>query len=489
MALVQPPPAQLPMQRATSSFVLPASARQRAQVYNYSAVLEGGLPTSVYNTHQQSQVLHEVQRLRATPLQQLQVTTLSPADYRATVNAGHGVVLPQGTAPMGAPEMVRTTLVCAAAAQAPVVHAAKESGNIPREFRHTNCNLQWCDVRGETRECRGQDFYEQRSQLKNASARKLNEMSSEVLGSTRHLEPSTSRPSQEIRPVAMEACEGLDSTLDRFRPMARQRADRERAEALAISQSPRSMARGRLAKNLSASCGSHFHAYEKPHPQDSEDKGQTAQAEARRRKERNYSDILGASSPRSPRDRLSRCDVEWTANCSFLNTSVEISARRRQQSPRGQAEDGDVCIYQPQVTPRMRRSAEMSADMSIEERKKMAVERSTWDTRGLMETGAELSRRHRERMSARGSPEGSVEMPVQTAAERKKAELGSGALRTGMHQIAAPERHHSAEGASESMMRARRNTTESVQMRHLKNVRPDSARARRLSNLMSSGIF
>lgn len=48
-----------------------------------------------------------------------------------------------------------------------------------------------------------------------ASARKLHEQASEVLGAQRRMQKSTSTPAREIRPIAFAACNATDSNIDR----------------------------------------------------------------------------------------------------------------------------------------------------------------------------------------------------------------------------------------------------------------------------------
>lgn len=472
---------QAPMQASQSAVVLPMSARERKQVYNHSAIFDGGGPTSIYNAAQQTKVLQHVHQVKAVRFTPRQVVMLSPADCRATANAGSGVVIPaaRGQAPVAwaAPAVLASPRLGQVPDPVQVVHAARDSGAIPREFRATGTNLQWSDMRSETMQCRGQDFHQGRNAM-DASQRKRQDMSSEVFGSTRRVEVSTSRPSKEIRAVEFDNCNNTDTSRDRFHTQQPRQPAAQPAEA-AEMQSPR-VDRTRQAHNLGASKESHqFVVYEKPAPADDGRKERAALAETRRRKERNYSDIHSRSDAPAPLSARGggRFEVHSTATCSFLNPTVEIATRSRRNTVAGQ-QAGEV-VWQPEMTPRTQRSPEKA-----EEQQLLATERICFETGG-MEMAAEVTRRHRERLSQRGAtgtPRGDT---LSSATDRKRDEFfSSGSVRAGMgNQTPREERR-----GKEDLREVRRSmTAESPLMRSFRgSVVPDTPRSRQMANLQSS---
>lgn len=223
-------------------------------------------------------------------------------------------------------------------------------------------------------------------------------------------------------------------------------------------------------------------------------------ADARRRVERNYSDLFGAASgPLSPR---SRADMDSAANATFLDAFTEIAsrnaARRRgaDATPQSQGDGAGVAAVLPLPTPR-------ECKRDAESKKTSAQERACWDVlpHGGMGIGVEVARRRRD---ARLSRSGAAQSPSEpTASDRKRADMASGQLRLGMG--APNEPHDDGRAASWTVPGSPRSVVQpsnspTARMRSVVGspiVRsspflhqpPPSARARKIQSLMSSTTF
>merc|ERR1712039_737430 len=101
------------------------------------------------------------------------------------------------------------------------------------------------------------------------------------------------------------------------------------------------------------------------------------------------------------------------------------------------------------------------------------------DTRHIMDSHSEIARRRRERQLGEGGAGIQAEEVSlrRSASERKRVELTSGQLRSGMHLMEAPhDDGRGSPGPAEGMpgMHAR-NQTEKLMDRNLRHLRPASA--------------
>jgi len=430
------------------------SARQRKQVYMHSAIFDaGGAPQqSVYSTARQTDVFGGIRQTLSTPAVEPQRLFPSPADLRVTANKGQGVLHGTcGHTNESAKENEKTANFFHfgnSKEQIRVIHADRSRDAIPQEFKSTETKIHWTDARTEHVHARTQEFFAARQGM-DASSLKRQELSSEVFGSTRRLEPSTASPSKEICSVGMRNVHNTDSTLDHTVP--------KEPENVCLS------ARDRLSKNLYVSSTSQFDSKDagrKQHASASplrdwrtgvtQDGDQSAQR--RRRTERNYSDLFGVPSPREAATRAPR------------------AARR--SSP--EAVEGEALVYRP--APRV-----AAQQKSPAEQKFQSEERACWDTRHGMDAKNEIARRRRERSS---QPSG-AQQRERSASERKRLELASGQFRTGTG--AAPEPYDDCAFRPAAPVGQGSKPPDSPGGRGFPpDVRPDSARGRKVLSLTSS---
>jgi len=423
----------------------------------HSAIFEAGgaPPESVYAPSRQNAMLGEVNRALATPRQERDVVLPRPADMKATANAGHGVVIWGGSARVPAHDAETANAGGFQSADAPkefvqfgeaaepmqVVHANRDDRNILREFRNTSTGLHWTDQRSERVCCRGQEYFKARAGM-DAGARKRHEFSSEVFGRTTASEAPQTRNSRVEQP-----CNLLERTQAKL-PLS---------------------ARERVSHNLNPSNESQFSVYAEnvamspPSKQRDVEAGKDSAAalEARRRTERNFSDLFGKPTSERSASAGPRTELHGTSNVDFLDFHVEIASRRRdRRSPPPQKER---VIYRPSGS---------------------SPERACWDTRNIMNASSEIARRRRDR-----GPEGDGQARERSASERKRVELCSGQFRIGTG--ATPEPHDDGRPGpvSRPPPRTPRSFTDSPLGRSYRSVRPDSAKGRKMSSLMSSGIF
>merc|ERR1719362_1750280 len=303
-----------------------------------------------------------------------------------------------------------------------------------------------------------------------ANMRKMQDLSSEVLGGSRMAEKST-----EIR----------------------KRETTERAEVR-----PCLSARESKSQNLHQSNENPFCKQLSTPP-----KGgcsQPKEEEARRRAERNFSDIFG--SPRArPESSRNRTELHETANISFLDPSVEISIRRECKSKENRGPLATGCeaadiIYRPRAQnvtgappPRVVR------ERSPEERRASFKERACWDTATIMDSGAEIARRNWERSLQRSEGcrqgNGAASSREWSAQHRRRVEMASGQCRVGTG--AAPEPYDDGRAAPSTSApppscshRGRRtDDAAGTCSPGMPSKRADSARTRKMINLRGSGIF
>lgn len=220
--------------------------------------------------------------------------------------------------------------------------------------------------------------------------------------------------------------------------------------------------------------------------------GPRADPAERRRSERNYSDLFGCASPMS-KHVVRRSVAE--ASSPFGNAAAA--------SPRGEKPQEEALVYRPhssalmkapkggeqeeQVLPMTPRTRRVEPDQEV--RKKVAEERACWDTKVGMDSGAEISRRRRDRALQRDAS-GQMEDRARSASQRKRMELGSRGLRCGMGATPAKYEDDNASTPGGGIQRSYSTSPSPVggSFRSLHRA-PHSARARKLSSLQSTVIF
>jgi len=521
------------------------SARERKQVYTHSTIFELGGPMAhnIYHPARQQAIVGELKgRIEGTKAKRCDVNVLSPADYRATMNAGHWVVTP--CAPAGSvgiggaaspPEghavsamrpategysgfaasnynSPRVAAAATASQEQPaelnragskaifqfekdadpvhVVRARRDSA-IPREYWGTNSNLSWNDTRSAQANFRkDQEFHVSRKDM-GAGERKRQEMSSEVFGTSRNMAKSTNAPTSELRATGMTDVHWTDSSLDRHVP-EEQKKDAEEKRVMS--------ARERNFKNLSISTGNMFpqrmHSAQSASPRSwkrtvfTVNTSEAPDVEARRRCERNYSDIFFdapvsskvSPSPVSEKKQITRGEPAGSTAASFLSPHAELIRRRKQQ--RGGAPEADGVAES--VTMPAGKTQSPRSPRSPREKKLDHEERACYETSGLMEANAEIARRRRERTH----PDGAPPIRLLSASERKRAELTSGQIRQGTGTSAALWDDGRSAGAPYSpkpSMHSRSCTDTSSYPRQ--GIRPQTARARKFEELMSQVVL
>jgi len=463
------------------------SARQRKQVYLHSAIFDpkGVPPQSLYSQGKQQSILGQVELQRhGQPRAQCMVLP-SPADLKATANQGHGVIawdtpLPNSSRCDGASctGQEATFMRFGEAGDAfKVVKANKEAtGAIQREFS----TLDWADQRCETLRILGStQVREERTKL-DASTRKMQDMSSEVLGNQRRLEKSTQHASQEIAAVPMLNVHSVDSS----------------AQPRLVAMSPRN-AKEYREKNLTSSTSSQFCRGDVAwQHQDGAQSARVATREdvGRRRSDRNYSDIFGADAR----------GAAPPANASLLGVGGASSPKLLRRANEGvraagrvDVDGGESVIYRPHVSARLAAMPEQPQEpvlpvtprcAPLEEacprtKRVQAEERACWDTRVGMDLGAEIARRSRASRAHEGAE-------LRSASERKAQELGSRNLRSSGFGGGAG----GSQAAEESLRRVASASpmAKGGSYRNLHHTRFQdmaSARGRKISSMQSSIIF
>lgn len=281
-------------------------------------------------------------------------------------------------------------------------------------------------------------------------------------------------------------------------------------------------ARERTFKNLASSTGSQFPSTTSSSPslgrrtEITQKNLEAAPVEARRRCERNYSDIFFDASAVSPRTtttltsvrekkEISRGEPTGSSNCNFLDHHIEVTHRSR-ASPRGGGEitrrESSPIIDDHQQSPRLQTqhsswpwktsSGTLSPRSGTSPSERLVQqERACWDTTTIMDATSELSRRRRREKSPESSATGGFTdyHNKKNAAERKRHEMTSGQVRMGTGNSAAPWDDGRSAGSPPSpkpSMHSRSCTNVPTVSCHIK---PNSARSRKVESLMSNQVF
>lgn len=454
---------------------VPLSARERKQVYSHSAIFVAD-PMPVYSIERQRELLGEVQRQYMPRRGPPPVALPSPGDMRATVNAGHGVLLWDKPVPISRSASVAAFVQFNGQGElTPVVHHCSQDHLFhgSRE-RGTLCGRE----------------------------QKYNDLSSTIFGgdAARHVPMARSQSLQEVRSDQGQRVYVIDSLCDRT----------------SHERQPTS-ARGRKVQWLDASVESQFASPRKATAVGATDAA--AEEISRRRAERNFSDIFGrasqtevhnvrrpvlieAPSPRStagvgtadlmtPRHQKAKA-VEAVADAGFEVYRPHVSARLRaplRGSAAAAAKEADEQVTP--LTPRARRCM-----VDAEAKREFDSQRACWDTRIGMESGAELARLRHERRLARSSS-ARVGECLDAAVGRKRRELGSQSLRRCWGDEMPPE-HQDTCPPSPSKRTAGIVSVQFCQptcpppgspLHRARSAALNAARSRKLLDLRSSGIF
>jgi len=292
------------------------NARQRKQVYLHSAIFaEGGPDTqSVYSAERQGAVYQALEgNLRRNNLDAPEITLPKPEDMRITEYSGHqGIVFPHGTS--GFPEQPRSLAAKTNAERLvhdgeieQVVHSRGRDESIPREFWATSVNLQWHDTRHE--QCRGRGLDRP---APSARDHKFQELSSEVLGSQRLTQPSTTSARREL----------LADTVDHLH-LDSQRMGHRPLDADARARSMQNLG-GSTKGLLPVADGSGFAP-----PSAEETAPENPANMPRRRQEKNFSDLFDAQMGERNPPRGKREEILSTGNVSFLDARTEVASRNK----------------------------------------------------------------------------------------------------------------------------------------------------------------
>jgi len=476
----------------------PMSARERKQVYMHSTLFQAGQATSLtpYDPAHQRVVMDQVKVQTQMKPQRAEVFMPSPRDMKATMLQGYGAVQ-VGNLPRAADggAVASQRYVSFGVGNEPMrMVPASRSDAIPREYAATSSTLNWSDDRNE--KLRDQACRDSRKHL-NASQRKVTELSSEVLGNTRRLEKSTEKASSEIQDCRLHHTPSRDLK-EEVTARQQKSAQLSTSSENQFEQRLRSVSQdGRREAVMFKGKGTLMVK-------------EDAQGEQRRRVERNYSDLFGNSTPRSaPRVRS---DFHGVANACWMDAATETSARKqvqRQSDSRRAGQDGEgTMIYDPTTRSMdavLPLSPRRAAQLSQEEKTKLKQERACWDVlpHGGFATGVEVARRRCDhRLRAHAKSTGALVDTELSASERKRVNLASGQLRAGTG--AAKEPHDDGRPNELATLRTSRSTvsvpsspssrarglleSSSMSMRNLHP--PDSARGRKMKEMMSSeGIF
>lgn len=400
------------------------SHRQRKQVYMHSTIFEpasAAQPPRSAAARQAASMEAVSRRICASPRAPTDVAMPGARDLRVTDSAGHSVITWGRPEAGGAPDFVKWGEKGDAIQ---VVHARREAPVKPSPPAAA-------------------------TRASSASDRRLHEHSSELFGSQRRLEKSTSTPSRDLRPVSLQAYLATDSLIDREpgrRPAPRPASARERR-----------------IDAMGASVGSQFAVHRREAA--AQDMSGARADELRRKSERNYSDLFGAPSPRAAAAPQGEEGVIYRPHRSAVvsraaRTSAEAEAER-------------VAPLTPRTRPWAMDPAQRQAD---------GAERSWFDSQHGMNAVSEVARRQRDRSAWRDTP------TDRSASARRRAEFASQGLRTGM---GAPARAEDPAAAPPPAPGSGLNTPRRLAglTPRADQVRPGSARARKMTLMSSTGIF
>mmetsp|Transcript_127780 Transcript_127780/g.409161 ORF Transcript_127780/g.409161 Transcript_127780/m.409161 type:complete len:508 (-) Transcript_127780:73-1596(-) len=473
----------------------PLSARQRKQVYNHSAIFDaGGAPAqSVYNVERQCSVLGDVRQQFQPPRGPASIIMPSARDLKATANAGHGIITWDAQVPVGrsVPD-AKFVQFCEAGDYIRVVHSIPDRLD-SRAARNSNASGAGV-APGE---------------------RKRHDLCSDLLGGRGVVDappplqsPRRVQSSEEIQSMQMLDFRALGSTIERSPGASQPMSARARRDKWLDTSSQNQLASPQKAPRI-------------PGPSASESSLPGGENVERRRAERNYSDLFGSAFPVKSLSirRVGEACSPSRARAGFGTADPTCMSPRRSLTragaPAASAGDEDAEVYRPHcsalmrsplrgtpaaaaaeaeeqvlpMTPRMRRP-----EHDPEVKQNFDAQRACWDTKVIMVAGAELARLRRERHFQRSSSEQPEDRRSRTAGERKRHEFGSHGLRYSMGDLRPQREDGDATQRTRNAGLSRTMLSTGSSLGPLKGSArgslraPNSARERKLSNLVSSGI-
>jgi len=384
------------------------SSRQRKRVYMHSEIFTPGIapspqPVSVYSQAQQHRVHQQIQSVVGVQKEAVRVLLPSPMEMKLTETLGHDVIKESG-----GHQPVRSANIYGEApdstterfAGRPLVKAAQDNAGIPREFWATSSKLQWTDTRAEL-------CARRKDQPEVAPAeRKLQDMSSEVMGANRLLAPSSQTPQTEIRATALDNPFATDSRFYRKAKGGEEQATSSAAERMHqnLASTAGAVSGNAAAKEPDSTRGvsSSQKITKGDAPSNSE-----READLRRRTERNFSDLFSRpATQQSPRQHSPRKTATAALEKDFASSVIQGAEDKNQRS-----------LQQPRGFGARPAESGVIGDNSA---------RACWDTlaSGGWSSSSELCRRRRQ-----GNKE---EQAPMSARERKWANMSSSSMRAGM---------------------------------------------------------
>lgn len=470
---------------------------QRKQVYlTSSAILPSAkispFPRGPYENAWQVQVVNDIAKARATPRPR-EVGLPSPRDIKATMLQGNGAVQ------MG---NINTPRTLAESASVPkmmqfgvgsepmqVLQVNRQDLDTKSEYWSGSPRMDWTDTRGEF--IRRQEVKDSLKGM-NPGARKLQDMSSQVLGGSivaSEIGPLTGSPgapppklSPCMRPGTFGA--GPMSARDRYG----KHLSTSRDSTMPTSQSAQTLPG--VTRRVSETF------------RDSTD-------EAMKRCDSQFSNLFdrsGQTEPRSPR-KSGRSELHDFATTPWADAKGEISSRNSQRTRRadnnGVKESVGTIIHCPGPKADPALISPRSLPETSQEKQHRLEERASWDSASGMQAEVELARRRRSYRAA-ASPGGSPLHPAKekSAPERKMANLASGQFRRGTGAPVEP--HDEPTSPAWALSGAKRTTVspppsaaQSVKshlhcraMRNFGHISAHSPRGRKLQEMMTTeGIF
>lgn len=463
---------------------------QRKQVYlTSSAILPSAkispFPRGPYENAWQVQVVNDIAKARATP-RPLEVGLPSPRDIKATMLQGNGAVqIGNSNTPSrplaesaSVPKMMQFGV---GSEPIKVLQVNRQDLDTKSEYWSGSPRMDWADTRGES--IRRQEVKDSLKGM-NPGARKLKDMSSQVLGGIAASEiGSAGAPPPKLSPRTRPGTYGSAPMTARDRYGKHLSTSRD--STLPTSQSAQTLPG--VTRRVSETF------------RDSTD-------EALRRSDSQFSNLFdrtGQTEPRSPR-KSGRSELHDFVNSTWADAKGEISSRNAQRTRRadnnGIKESVGTIIHCPGPKADPALISPRCLPETPQEKQHRLEERASWDSASGMQAEVELARRRRSYRAA-ASPVGSPLHPAKekTAPERKMANLASGQFRRG---TGAPSEPHdeptscawavkrTTVSPRPSAAQVVKSNLQSCVMRNFGHISPHSPRGRKLQEMMTTeGIF
>jgi len=354
------------------------SARQRKHVHMHSTIFSSDGPSSqsVYEPARMQGIYNDVVKPMTKRHSQKQVDVTLPraGDMLNTLYAGNpGSVFPRpmahnldgaGGRPVLKQRFPSPDVLYHDGFAVPVVKARPKDAAIPKEFWQSSVNLRWDDARNETLRNRSPRC------IDNAGDRLREEMSSEVLGGQRRVKASTSSARLEL----------LAETADHFQTDSTflDKASKENYDA-----------RNRCRQNLHSSSLNTIAEHMRSTPPAVV---MAPKEDARRRSEKNFSDLLGVQMGERKDVRAVRQEMSSQPQ-SFLDMRNEITARRKAHWKPDMTSASDRKLNQSRSSLFEFQPKTRAAPPGAEAQRQSLVYRVCAEGRDVMDTKGELARR------------------------------------------------------------------------------------------------